>query len=265
MRHHAGYHRIYTKHTPHPEEENLFKRKKQSANTTPASVEHIPAIARTTVQRAKTSPQNLTPQEVQQLQATIGNHALSRMVTPQTKRATHAVSIRPVLQRSPISMKQTAAPMTVVQRWKWPWRRGETDQQKLARYDNTIERLKIAIDVLRVGHGIVMLPLTVIDLISNIARPFTGNKIKPQSSGTEVEQNRKAFHNALNGESQLVALMGGGNARFDLKILKYMPWNIIPWIIGGLSRWYSRINRKRIAVGQRVNNIDNNQVGNGIN
>ena len=261
----AGRHRIYAKHTRHPDEENLVKQKKQESHPSSSAVAEIAPVTQMTVQRAKTAPQSLSPQEVQQLQATVGNRALSQMMAPQPTRTSHAVAIRPVLQRSPLTMKQTAAPMTVVQRWKWPWRRNETDQQKLERYDRTIGILKIAIDILRVGHGVVMLPLTVIDLLSNIARPFTGNKAKPQSSGSTLEQNRKAFHNVLNGESQLVALMGGRNGYFDLKILKYMPWNIIPWIIGVLSRWFTKVNRKRTALGQRINNINDNQVGNGIN
>lgn len=260
----AGRHRIYAKRTRHPDEENLVKQKKQTSKPSNPVAEIAP-IAQATLQRAKTAPQSLSPQEVQQLQATVGNRALSQMVAPQPTRTGHAVAIRPVIQRSPLVAKQIAAPMTVVQRWKWPWRRGETDQQKLDRYDRTIENLRIAIDVLRVGHGLVMLPLTVIDLISNIARPFTGNKVKQQVMGSEKEQNRRAFHNALNGESQLVALMGGTTSYLDLKILKYMPWNIIPWIIGALSRWATRINRKRYTLGQRIKNIDTNQVGKGVN
>ncbi len=244
----AGRHRIYAKHARHPDEENLVKQKKQPRQLLPTTVDIAP-IAQSTVQRAKTSPQNLSLQEVQQLQATVGNRALSQMVAPQPTWTSHAVAIRPVLQRSPISIKQSAAPMTVVQRWKWPWRRNETTAQKIERYTNTMERITTAIDVLRVGHGVVMLPLTVIDLLSNIARPFTGNQAKVNSGGIgKKEENRKVFHNVLNGESQLVALMGGANAYFDLKILKYMPWNIIPWIIGALKRWYTKVDRKRRAL-----------------
>ncbi len=245
----TGHRRIYAKRSHQPDEENLLKRKKQPTNPSPSSASPISTIDQTAVHRAKTSPQNLTHQEVQQLQSTLGNRALSRMIAAQPKQLTHAVSIRPVLQRSPLSIKQTAAPMTVVQRWKWPWRRNETTAQKIERYTNTLERITTAIDVLRVGHGVVMLPLTVIDLLSNIARPFTGNQARVNSGGIgKKEENRKVFHNVLNGESQLVALMGGRNAYFDLKILKYMPWNIIPWIIGALNRWYTKVVRKRRAL-----------------
>lgn len=262
----AGRHRIYAKRTRHPDEENVVKQKKQPHHPSPSPVAEIAPITQATVQRVKTAPQSLSPQEVRQLQATVGNRALSQMVAPQPTRTGHAVAIRPVIQRSPISIKQSAAPMTVVQRWKWPWRRGETDQQKLERYSSTMSNIKIAVDVLRVGHGVVMLPLTVIDLLSNIARPFTGNKAKNKSGGgNQVDENRKVFHNVLNGESQLVALMAGRNGYLDLKIFKYMPWNVIPWIIGALNRWHDKLHRKYMAVNKRVNNVNDNQVGNGLN
>ncbi len=192
---------------------------------------------------------------MRQLQATIGNHALSRMIAAQPTQGHSVVSAAPVLQRAPIAVNQSAGPTTLVQRWKWPWRRGETDQQKLERYDKTKSNINTAIDVLRVGHGIVMLPLTVVDLISNIARPFTGNIVKPKQGGIgKKEENRKVFHNVLNGESQLVALMAGKNKYLDLKILKYMPWNIIPWIIGALKRWYDKVNKKYMRLNERLNN-----------
>lgn len=269
MPRHASYHRIRAKRSSHAIEEDFLKRKKQAARPS-SSVSDISALAQTTVQRAKTSPQNLTPLEVRQLQATIGNHALSRMVAPQTARKYPAVSSVPVIQRTrkgtPIAVKQSTASTYVVQRWKWPWRRNETDQQKLERYANTKANITTAIDVLRVGHGLVMLPLTVIDLLSNIARPFTGNKARVESGGIgKKEENRKVFHNVLNGESMLVSLMAGKNAYFDLKFLKYMPWNVIPWIIGALNRWYNKIDKKYRTVNKRVNNINDNLVGNGLN
>lgn len=234
--------RIYAKRTPNSLEENLFKRK-QSPNQPSSS--SVSTVTRSTLQRVQTSPQSLSPFEVHQLQATMGNRALSRMMVPQTPQG-YSASPSPVrtLQRTPIAVRQRILPKKSIQRWKWPWRRNETPQQKYDRYTRTMNNIETAIDVLRVGHGLVMLPLTIIDLISNVARIFTGTKIRTPSNDKR-DENRIAFHKALNGQSMLVALMAGKTTYCDLKILKYMPWNVLPWIIAGLNRWRDRIGRKR--------------------
>lgn len=242
----AGYHRIYKKRTNQPDEENLFKRKKQHANSSSA-VSYVPTIAKTTVQRAKTAPQDLTPQEMRQLQSTIGNHALSQMMASQTTQGIAAVSNAQVIRRTPVKVKQNTPQTYIVQRWKWPWRRGETPQDKYDRYTKTMERIEAAKLVLRLGHGVVLLPLTVIDLISNIVRPLTENPAVSKS-GTKKEQVRRTFDNVLNGESMLVSLMAGRTKTVDLKIMKYMPWNVLPWIIAALNRWDRKVAKKRRAL-----------------
>jgi hypothetical protein len=227
MTQYSGYQRIRRKRNHSlSTEENLIKQSHQTPKL-PAT-NPVSQVTASTMQRVQTTPQNLKPHEMLQLQSTIGNRALTRMVTP-----------TPQVQRRFFKVQRRSTPIKKIQRWPWS-RRNETNEQKIERYEKKISSIDTAVDVLRVGHGIVMLPVTLIDLLSNLIRPFTGHSASPKSNN----QARNTFHNVLNGESQFVALMAGHNGYMDLGILKYAPWNVIPWIIGILSRWRKRLRTK---------------------
>ncbi len=179
----------------------------------------------TTLQRTPSGSQRLSSQNVLQLQGMIGNSAVARMVDPNPIRQYSGQTI----QRDLVSR-----------------------ETKIAAINAHIGILEAAKLVLRVGHGVVMLPFTIIDLLSNFWRFKSENSIfRPPTDGKKnrLKSAKFAFDNVLNGETRLVSKMAGEplqvkGVNLD-KALKWGPWNLGPWIMRLLNKWISRLERKK--------------------
>lgn len=183
------------------------------------------SLPRTTLQRTPSGQQRLSSQNVLQLQGVIGNSAVARMVDLNPIRQTSA----PTIQRALVS-----------------------NETKIAAINAHIGILEAAKIVLRLGHGVVMLPFTIIDLLSNFWRFRSGASIfrpKTNNSGNKAKNFKFAFDNVLNGETRLVSKMAGESFQVKgvnvTKLLKFGPWNIGPWIMRLINKWIERLERKK--------------------
>lgn len=183
------------------------------------------SLPRTTLQRTPSGQQRLSSQNVLQLQGVIGNSAVARMVDLNPIRQTSA----PTIQRALVS-----------------------NETKIAAINAHIGILEAAKIVLRLGHGVVMLPFTIIDLLSNFWRFRSGASIfrpKTNNSGNKAKNVKFAFDNVLNGETRLVSKMAGESFQVKgvnvTKLLKFGPWNIGPWIMRLINKWIERLERKK--------------------
>jgi len=158
------------------------------------------------------------------LQGTIGNSAVARMV------------LNPIRQNSTQTIQRALV----------------SNETKIAAINAHIGILEAAKLVLRVGHGVVMLPFTIIDLLSNFWRFKSQNSIfRPPTDGKKnrLKSAKFAFDNVLNGETRLVSKMAGEplqvkGVNLD-KALKWGPWNLGPWIMRLLNKWITRLENKK--------------------
>ncbi|MFN8528309.1 MAG: hypothetical protein U0670_06835 [Anaerolineae bacterium] len=230
----GGYQRIYAKRG---EEEKPHSPRQTTATLDPAESEittATTAIPAALLQRAQTAPKTLSSHEMLKLQSALGNQAVARMVNARPRQMSMMPAIGPhTVQRTPFLQR--------LPNW-WPFKKkerteGDKIRSKIKRINVYVGLITAATTILRIGHGVVMLPFTLIDLISNIATPFLKknegeNQRSQKDKANEVEMK---FHTILNGETQLVHMLAGGyhmkNADLQLSFLRYAPYNFLPWII----------------------------------
>ncbi|MBE2267413.1 MAG: hypothetical protein IAE80_04215 [Anaerolinea sp.] len=186
------------------------------------------SIPTTTIQRMQSAPHTLSSHEVLHLQRTVGNSAVARMVN--VSQQPHASS---TVQRVP-------------------------NGGKIAAINVTLGLLEAAKIILRVGHGAVMLPLTIIDLLSNFGKlrgdfTTTAEGVNSTTKKSRWEKLKWGFHNILNGETRLVSKLSGERVQVGSvnigKALRFGPWNVGPWIIWLLNKLIKRLERKKRALG----------------
>lgn len=218
--------RSYARRARAQDEKDLDHQRPAKRETDPTGTNATPySLPRTTLQRTSSGPQRLSSQDVLQLQGVIGNSAVARMVDLNPIRQTSA----PTIQRALVS-----------------------NETKIAAINAHIGILEAAKIVLRLGHGVVMLPFTIIDLLSNFWRFRSGASIfrpKTNNSGNKAKNFKFAFDNVLNGETRLVSKMAGESFQVKgvnvTKLLKFGPWNIGPWIMRLINKWIERLERKK--------------------
>ena len=127
-----------------------------------------------------------------------------------------------------------------------------SNETKIAAINAHIGILEAAKIVLRLGHGVVMLPFSIIDLLSNFWRFRSGASIfrpKTNDSKNKAKNVKFAFDNVLNGESRLVSKLAGERVEVKGvnvgKLLKFGPWNIGPWIMRLINKWITRLENKK--------------------
>lgn len=214
--------RSYARRATAQDEKDLDHRRQPQRDHDQVVMQNVAfAPPRTTLQR----PQTLSSRDVLHLQGVIGNSAVARMVDPNPIRQYSGQTI----QRDLVSR-----------------------ETKIAAINAHIGILEAAKLVLRVGHGVVMLPFTIIDLLSNFWRFKSENSIfRPPTDGKKnrLKSAKFAFDNVLNGETRLVSKMAGEplqvkGINLD-KALKWGPWNLGPWIMRLLNKWITRLERKK--------------------
>jgi hypothetical protein len=132
-----------------------------------------------------------------------------------------------------------------------------TRQEKLAKIETKIKIIEGIVAVLSVGHGVVMLPSTLIDALVSIFRKNQNDTGKGLSLWQKFK--RLKVHIFEKGAGLTLFLNGktkdGGKLSIGPKIghwkpfdLANMPWNVFSWLARPFNFWLKQLRKKSVAL-----------------
>lgn len=122
---------------------------------------------------------------------------------------------------------------------------------QLAKLDKKINFLEGVVSVLMTGHGVVMLPLTIIDALVSVFRK-NPNKTDRKWSFKNIKAHVLGFGAGLTGFFSGVNIVKGTKLNAGPKIghwkpfdMANMPWNVFKWIARPFNFWLKSLKKRR--------------------